>query len=75
MKSNIDEQFLQDKRLDIGETLRYYRRMKGVSQQKMADDLGITQTTIAKIEKGKWNFGIDTLHTFCEYLKLDITIE
>lgn len=35
--------------------LRYYRGRKGVSQQQLADEMGVTRQTIYAIEKNKYS--------------------
>ena len=36
-----------------GRRLRHVREKEGISQQRMADDLGWSQTTISRYESGK----------------------
>ncbi len=75
MKSNIDEQYLVDNRREIGEMIKSAREKKQLSQQELADNMGISRSTVSKIEDGKWNYGIDTLVSFGVYLDFEITIQ
>ena len=74
MKSNIDENYLINKRKELGEKIRQYRESKGLTGQQLADEMGIKQSTVSKIEAGKWNFGIDTLNSFAVYLDFKVNI-
>jgi transcriptional regulator with XRE-family HTH domain len=66
--NNIDESFLISERKRIGLELKNKREEKGLTTQQLADDMGISRSTISKIENGKWNFGIDTITTLAVYL-------
>lgn len=68
MKGNINPAYLEEVRKIYGSWLRMLREDKGMSQQELADKMGLNQTTISKIEAGKWNFGIDTLTLFALHL-------
>ncbi len=70
MKSNIDESYLLAERHRIGSRLKELRKSKNLSMKKVSADLGITETTVSKIEAGKWNFGIDTLNVFAVYYQV-----
>lgn len=74
MKSNIDENFLINKRIELGEKIRQYRVAKGLTCQQLADEMNISRSTISKIEAGKWNYGIDTLNSFAVYLDFKVMI-
>lgn len=47
-------------------TLKEARKRAGISQQKLADQAGVTQASIANIEKGKNT----TLDTYCKALAI-----
>jgi transcriptional regulator with XRE-family HTH domain len=61
MKSNISPEYLIEYRKFIGTWIRELREYKGLTQEKLGELCGIKQTTISKIETGKWNFSIDFL--------------
>jgi len=35
--------------------IKVYRAMRDITQEKLADALGITRQTVISIEKGKWD--------------------
>ena len=72
MKSNIDEDYVIERRERIGFQLKRVREIKGLTMDQLADTMGINKSTISKIEAGKWNFGIDTLIQFAYALDLNI---
>lgn len=74
MKSNIDEKYLIDKRLEIGAKIKSHRESKGLTMDQLADEMNISKSTISKVEAGKWNFGIDTLNSFAIYLDFKVDI-
>jgi transcriptional regulator with XRE-family HTH domain len=39
----------------IGERVRKYRRQKGLSQERLGELVGFSQSKISKIENGDWN--------------------
>lgn len=58
---NVSPEYILDCRQIYGRRIKTIREQKGLSQQDLADRVGISRTTINKIEKGIWNFGIDTI--------------
>jgi transcriptional regulator with XRE-family HTH domain len=42
---------------NLGERIREYRRIHGLTQKKLAEQLGVDQTTLAGWEKGKHRTG------------------
>jgi transcriptional regulator with XRE-family HTH domain len=68
MKGNINEEYLIEVRKILGSWIKQMREDKKLSQQQLADKMGISRSTISKIEDGKWNFGIDTLTIFALHL-------
>ena len=75
MKGNINPEYLHEVRKIYGSWLRELREGKGLSQQELAEQLGLNQTTVSKIEAGKWNFGVDTLTIFAHHLDAKIAID
>lgn len=68
MKGNVNPGYLLEVRKIIGSWLRDMREQKGLSQDELAAKMDIERSTIAKIENGKWNFGIDTVTLFAVHL-------
>lgn len=46
-------------RISIGDQIRKLRELNGLSQQELGEMIGIKQTTISKIESGKFNASIE----------------
>lgn len=67
-------QYIQRKREMIGKQVRSFREEKGLSQGKLAEIMGISRSTISKIETGKFAFTIDYISKFGWYLDFEITI-
>ena len=54
----------------IGERIRIYRKNLSLSQEELANDSGISLSTIQKFESGKANLGLDNLLTILRRLGL-----
>ncbi|TRO52516.1 transcriptional regulator [Candidatus Bathyarchaeota archaeon] len=54
-------------------TLKVLRAVKGVTQEQLAEDLGVTRQTIHAVESGKYNPSIDLAFKLAHYF--DTTIE
>jgi len=70
MKSNLNPEYLLSVRNIIGAHFKKCRIEKGISQKQLADKMQISQSTVAKIENGSWNFTLDFLVLFCHHLDL-----
>lgn len=57
----------------IGDNIKQYRQMAGIKQGDFAKILGITSTTLSRIEHGKGSIKMDTLKKISE--KLEIPLE
>lgn len=53
---------LDDRRLiiyrQIGAKIAYYRTIRGLSQEELADKIALSKSTLSKIERGKYNSGL-----------------
>jgi transcriptional regulator with XRE-family HTH domain len=67
-KGNVDPEYLLKVRQIIGSWIKEMRDQKGLSQEELAAKMNLDRSTIAKIENGKWNFGIDTVTMFAVHL-------
>jgi transcriptional regulator with XRE-family HTH domain len=56
-------------RIERGKELRKLRKLKGITQEKIAKLCGISLPTIGRMEKGKKNWGIDCELLFLAVLK------
>ena len=45
--------------MEIAEKLRYFRSQRGLSQEQLAEQLGVAANTIARIETGNRGTSID----------------
>ena len=52
--------------------LKMLRNKKGISQQKLADTVGVTQQTINRYENNDTEPDIDTLIKFAEYFETSV---
>lgn len=57
----------------IGEKVRDARKLKGLTQEELADDLGLSRTSIANIERGNQNLSLYNLYMIAHRLDVDIT--
>jgi transcriptional regulator with XRE-family HTH domain len=68
------EDHLHNCRVKTGETIRKIREKKGYNQEKLAEIMKVSRTTISKIESGKFNCSLDYLSKFSWYLDFEIKI-
>lgn len=58
----------------LGDTLRFIRlNSTKLSQEDLADKVGLERTYISKIESGKKNVTVETLGSICEGLGITVT--
>ncbi len=62
--SNADTIKMQQERMDLVIALHKARKEAGLTQQQLAEKLGITQEYIAQIEKGRKNVTFATIIKF-----------
>ena len=53
-------------------TLKVLRAVKGVTQEQLAVDLGVTRQTIHAVETGKYNPSIDLAFKLARYFETSI---
>ena len=56
-----------------GDTVRTLRLRKGWSQTQLSQELGTSQSHIARIERGTENITIETCRKLCQALGIDLT--
>lgn len=74
---NVDitmENYLQNCRIRMGETIKEIREKKGYNQEQLAEIMKVSRTTISKIENGKFNCSLDYLSKFSWYLGFELTV-
>lgn len=58
----------------VGENIRKFRELRGYSQEYMAHELEITQSSYAKLEKQETKLTIDRLQRIAEILEVDMNL-
>jgi transcriptional regulator with XRE-family HTH domain len=62
-----EEEFLAD----VGRRVRVLRAARDLSQRQLADAAGIHRTVVGRVERGRLNFGVDTLRRLAAALGTD----
>lgn len=58
----------EEERQRIGQRIADLRKAKGMTQQGLADIVGMQRNHISRIEAGKYSVGFDTLQAIAEAL-------
>lgn len=58
----------------IGEQIRYYRTLKGMTQEQLAEALDSQGTYIGRVERGEQNLQLQTLEKIAEALHTKVII-
>ncbi len=53
-------------------TMKVLRAVKGVTQEKLADDLGVTRQTINAVESGKYSPSLELAFKLAHYFETTI---
>lgn len=61
-------------RLRIGNRLREIREAQGLTTTQLGGMCGLTQSTISKVENGKWSVSLDILSKISEALGARVEI-
>lgn len=59
---------IKENRKKIGEQIMSIRQAKGITQLELANATGLDRANISKIERGKYNVGIDIIQKICDAL-------
>lgn len=59
---------------EVSYKLEKIRKLKGYSQEYIANKLGISQNSYGKIERGKTRVNQEKLRAICEVLEVDVKI-
>ena len=62
-------------RYKIGKELRNIRKYRGYTQLQLATMMGISRSTVSKIENGGFAMSLDNLEQLASYLKFEIIIK
>ena len=57
---------------DYRTVLKRHREQKGLSQNQLAKQLGLTQTFVSEIERGRKNPSLEQFFRICEALDIQI---
>lgn len=60
------------KKQSLGSKIRFFREIKGISQEFMASKLGISQQAYQKLETGKTRIDIERAAIIAQQLELDL---
>ncbi len=63
-ESPLTEVKVKEFRLKLGDTIRLVREERGYSQEKLAEMMGVSRSTISKIENGRFSITVDYLVRF-----------
>lgn len=66
---------MMNSRIVIGNKIKNIRQKKGLTQRQLSELSGMTQTTISKIEVGKFNASIDLISKLIEPLGAELDIK
>jgi transcriptional regulator with XRE-family HTH domain len=56
----------------VGERIKKLRTKKGMSQEYLSEQLGLTQSTLARIEQGKAKLAASLVPALCKMLEVEI---
>lgn len=60
---------------DIAQTIRYFRKQSGLSQQQLAELAGIGKTVVFDIEKGKATVQLNSLLKILDALNIKLKFD
>ena len=63
-----------DVRQEIGKRLTDLRKKKGITQERLAEMTGFSQSNIWRIEAGKYSVGLDILAKIADALQCDVKL-
>ena len=64
----------EQERQRIGQELADLRRLRGKSQQDVAEQATLIRAHISRIEQGRYSVGFDTLQAIADALNADIKV-
>lgn len=60
--------------LDLGKKIRFFKELKGISQEALATQLGISQQAFQKIESGSTKLDIERAHLNAHELEIELEV-
>lgn len=78
-RNRLDElkmkpEYVNDYELTIGGQLANIRKLRGISQQELADELQVNRVSIANVEIGKRKISMPLLYRICDMLGYQVVI-
>ena len=73
--NHYDKVFYSSFRELVGNQLREIRKSKGLTGREVANLAGMKESTISKIEYGRWSVSLDVLEKVCNALGVTIKIQ
>lgn len=64
----MEDKFINDNRLSIGDQVRRFREKRGYSQEELAGLMNINRSTLSKIENGRFAVTVDYLAKLAVHL-------
>ena len=58
----------------FGKRVREVRKVKGISQEKLAEMAGIDRSYMGNIERGEKNITLKKIYEICDALQIDIKL-
>jgi transcriptional regulator with XRE-family HTH domain len=74
MKKALSEEQLANKRLEVAEAVARQRKVLGITQQQLADQVGCSRLTIRRVELGSGPYSMDLALQMCRVLGLTIPL-
>lgn len=74
MIKKIHKNKLNSYNKNIGKNIRYYRKIRSISQVDIAGILGIDKSTISLYENGKVNIPVKHLYAISNFLDIQISL-
>ena len=59
--------------MTLGERIKQYREQAGMTQEQLADKIGVTYSAVSLMENDKRGINVDKLHKICDALDVTIT--
>ena len=56
--------------IEIGDRVRELRKSRGLTQERFAETLELSENSISQIENGKKGMSLQTLFTICKHYKI-----
>ena len=56
----------------VGQRIQFFRKLKGFTQQQLADAIGKSKATVSKYEKGEISIDVETLNDISQVLGISL---